>query len=60
MSLYEDIGPRELEDIMILLRTYRRRIRKALGIVQRAEEVEDYTADTISDIRDALEGEYDT
>ena len=59
MSLYEDLSPLDLEDLLILLRCYRRRIEKALGIIVRADEVSEYSGDTIGDIREALEGEYD-
>ena len=59
MSLHEDLSPMDLDDILVLLRVYRKRHEKALSIIDRAEEVCDYSGDTISDLREALEGEYD-
>ena len=66
MSLFEDTGPQEFEDMVLRLRDYqimwkiyRDRIEKALSIIDRCEEVCDYSGDTISDLREALEGEYD-
>ena len=60
MSLFDDFGPQDFEELLVLLRVYRQRIEKARSIIFRAVEVGDYSSDTISDIQDALDGEYDT
>ena len=60
MSLFDDFGPQDFEELLVLLRVYRQRIEKARSIIFRAVEVDDYSSDTISDIQDALDGEYDT
>ena len=60
MSLYEDMSPVDFDDVVALVATYRRRIKKARGIVLRAIESSDYTHDTFCDLLEALEGEYDS